>query len=723
MRISPVLPVLVACLLPQAGCGPSSEADPSDWPVYLGDAAASHFSPLDQINRNNVHRLQVAWTYNTGDKSEFSQIQCNPLVVGGRLFATSPQLKAFCLDAATGREIWVYDPVEEAGLSTLGVNRGLVHWERGSGARIFYTAGNLLFALDAATGLPVPTFGDNGRIDLRFGLGLEDPEKFWVVSTSPPALFRDILIVGSRVGEGPGAAAPGHIRGIDARTGRIRWTFHTIPRPGQDGYETWPPDAWTYAGGANSWAGMTVDEKRGIVFASTGSPSFDFWGGDRKGKNLYGDCVLAIDAVTGKLRWHYQTLHHDLWDRDLPAPPNLVTLEREGKRIDAVAQVTKLGVVFVLDRDTGEPLFPVEERPVPASDLEGEQAWPTQPFPLKPPPFSRLSFTEADVTDLSPRARQAVLERFRQVRTGHIFEPPSTQGTLVFPGFNGGAEWGGAAFDASRGRLYVNSSEIPWILTMIPTKDRQLPEPSVGSRVYQVHCAGCHGDRRQGSPRGNSPPLPLEQVYPRKETRDLIRLGIGRMDAMPQLNDSELDAVVDFLAGADADNVPPWAVTEGEVPYTFSGYNHFLDPDGYPAIKPPWGQLTAIDLNAGTIAWQVTLGLYDELMERGIPPTGTENFGGPVVTAGGLLFIGATADERFRAFDTDSGGIVWEARLPAGGYATPASYAIRGRQYVVIAAGGGKMGTPPGDAYVAFALPEATETRKQASGGPASRNP
>ena len=715
MRLSPVLPILVACLLTQAGCGPSSEADPSDWPVYLGDPAASHYSTLDQINRRNVHRLQVAWTYSTGDKTEFSQIQCNPLVVGGRLYATSPQLKAFCLDAATGEEIWVYDPVEEAGLSTLGVNRGLVYWEGESEQRIFYTAGNLLFALDAATGLPDPSFGDDGRVDLRFGLGLEDPEKFWVVSTSPPALYRDILIVGSRVGEGPGAAAPGHIRAFDARTGQLRWTFHTIPQPGQEGYETWPADAWTYAGGANSWAGMTVDEKRGIVFASTGSPSFDFWGGDRKGKNLYGDCVLAIDAATGRLRWHYQTLHHDLWDRDLPAPPNLVTLLREGRRIDAVAQVTKLGVVFVLDRDTGEPLFPVEDRPVPPSDLEGEQAWPTQPFPLQPPPFSRLSFTEADVTDLSPRAREAVLERFRQVRTGHIFEPPSTQGTLVFPGFNGGAEWGGAAFETSSGKLYVNSSEIPWILTMISTRDRRLPEPSAGSRVYQVHCANCHGDRRQGSPRRYSPPLPLEQVYPKKETRDLIRLGTGRMEAMPQLNDAELDAVVDFLAGADADNVPPWAVTGDEIPYTFSGYNQFKDPDGYPAIKPPWGQLTAIDLNAGTIAWQVTLGLYDELIERGIPPTGTENFGGPVVTAGGLLFIGATADQRFRAFDTDSGKIVWETRLPAAGYATPAIYAVRDRQYVVIAAGGGKMGTPSGDTYVAFALPEATA---QAAGVP-----
>lgn len=710
MRILLAFPFTVfVCLVTQVGCRPVSDADPSDWPVYLGDAAASHFSSLDQIDRNNVHRLQVAWTYSTGDKTETSQIQCNPLVVRGRLYATSPALKAFCLDAATGREIWVYDPVEEAGLDSASVNRGLVHWEEGSEQRIVYPAGHLLIALDAGTGLPVPSFGDDGRIDLRTGLGRGGPEKPWVVLTTPPALYRDLLIAGSRVGEGPGPAAPGHIRAFDVRTGQLRWTFHTIPRPGEKGHETWPADAWTYAGGANAWAGMTVDRERGIVYAATGSPSFDFWGGDRQGKNLYGDCVLAIAADSGELRWHFQALHHDLWDRDLPAAPNLVRLSRNGRPVDAVAQITKWGDVFVLDRETGEPLFPVEERPAPPSDLEGEQAWPTQPFPLKPPPFSRQSFTEADVTDLSPRARAAVLERFRQVRRGHMYEPPSTQGTLVFPGFNGGAEWGGAAFDAANGRLYVNSTEMPWILTMVSTKDRQLPEPSPGARVYQLHCANCHGDRRQGSPRHNNPPLPPEQVYPRKETRDLIRQGIGRMAPMPQLSDLELDAVVDFLAGADADNVPPWAVPEGRIPYTFTGYNHFLDPDGYPAIKPPWGQLTALDLNAGTLVWQVPLGRHDELTERGIPPTGTTNYGGPVVTAGGLLFIGATMDERFRAFDTDTGKVLWETRLPAGGYATPATYAIRDRQYVVIAAGGGKMGTPSGDAYVAFALPEGTK--------------
>ncbi len=688
-------------LLIPAACHRSAEDDSVDWPVYLGDAGASHYSPLTQISRDNVDRLEVAWTYRAGESAKSSQIQCNPLIIGDRLYATSPGLKAFCLDAATGKEIWTFDPRQGRDLGSVGVNRGVVYWERDQARRIFYSVGRRFFALDADNGRPVVSFGEEGEVDLRLGLGIDDFEGLSLNSTTPAAVYKDLLIVGTRVGEGPGRAAPGHIRAFDAITGKIRWTFHTIPRPGEPGYETWPPDAWKYTGGANSWAGMTVDHRRGIVFASTGSPTFDFWGGRRKGQNLYGNCVLAIDARTGELRWHFQTVHHDLWDRDLPAPPNLVTVTHDGQEVDAVAQITKWGFVFLLDRETGEPLFPVVETPVPASDLEGEEAWPTQPIPQKPPPFSRQSFTESDVTNISPSSREAVLARFRQIRSSDRFEPPSTQGTLIFPGYDGGGEWGGAASEPSSGLLYVNSNEMPWILTMVSTDEKALP----GAEVYKIHCAGCHGSKRLGDAHSNNPPLPVEKIYPREETRDVIRRGKGRMLGLPQLSAQATEAVIDFLAGSDPAKVPTWAVPPPEIRYTFTGYNRFFDLEGNPAIKPPWGQLTAIDLNQGSIVWQVPLGEFEELTQRGIPQTGAENYGGPIVTAGGLLFIGATRDQKFRAFDRESGKVLWETRLPAGGYATPATYSAGGRQYVVIAAGGGKMGTPSGDSYVAFALP------------------
>ncbi len=694
--------LLTLALLILSACHRPTNENPGDWPVYLGDAGASHYSALTQIDRDNVDRLEVAWTYRTGDARKSSQIQCNPLIIGGRLYATSPGLKAFCMDAATGKEIWTFDPRVGREIGAVGVNRGVVYWEGDQARRIFYSVGYLFFALDADSGQPVLSFGEGGTVDLRLGLGVDDFQGVSLMSTTPAAVYKDLLIVGTRVGEGPGKAAPGHIRAVDATTGEIRWTFHTIPRPGEAGYDTWPPDAWKYTGGANSWAGMTVDHRRGTVFASTGSPTFDFWGGRRKGQNLYGNCVLAIDAETGELRWHFQTVHHDMWDRDLPAPPNLVRVRHDGQEVDAVAQITKWGFVFLLDRETGEPLFPVEETPVPVSDLKGEEAWPTQPIPLKPPPFSRQSFTEEDVTNISPSSRELVLARFRQIRSSDRFEPPSTQGTLIFPGYDGGGEWGGAASDPSSGRLYVNSNEMPWILTMVDTDAEALP----GAEVYRLHCAGCHGPKRLGDAHSNNPPLPLENVYPRDETRDVIRRGKGRMLGMPQLSAQETEAVIDFLSGSDPARVPTWAVPPPEIQYTFTGYNRFFDPEGYPAIKPPWGQLTAIDLNQGSIVWQVPLGEFEELTQRGVPQTGTENYGGPIVTAGGLLFIGATQDGKFRAFDRESGKVLWETQLPAGGYATPSTYSVAGRQYIVIAAGGGKMGTPSSDTYVAFALPQ-----------------
>ncbi len=708
----PVTPAL-AFLLILAGCAAEDDAYRT-WEVYLGDNTSSQYSSLDQINRENVARLDVAWVYHAGDADTTgrTQIQCNPIVIDTVLYATSPKLKVFALHAATGAEIWTFDPFAED--TTVqegpGVNRGVVYWADGDDARILFSAGSKLYALDARTGRPIPTFGAGGAVDLRDGLD-RDVTGLFVAARTPGIVYRDLLIQGTSLSEGP-ATAPGHIRAYDVRTGRIRWIFHTIPHPGEFGYETWPEDAYERVGGANAWSGLSLDARRGLVFLPTGSAAFDFWGGNRKGENLFANAVLALDAATGERRWHFQTVHHDVLDRDLPAAPNLVTVEHAGRRIDAVAQITKSGYVFLLDRETGAPLFSIEERPVPSSDLEGEVTWPTQPIPTKPPPFARQQFTEDDLTDISPEARAAVLARLRQVRSGGPFEPPSTQGTIIFPGFDGGGEWGGAAYDPATGWLYVNANEMPWILTMVPLAPAAGGPGSRGGTLYAVHCAGCHGADRRGNAEQTFPSLiDLAQRFSEAEVRQQIARGKGFMPSFQFLTEAERDALVAFLfdqAGAapEAVEVDPLGRFFAGSPYGHTGYNRFFDPDGYPAVKPPWGTLNAIDLNRGEIVWQVPLGAFPELTARGLPPTGTENYGGPVVTAGGLIFIGATKDERFRAFDKATGAVLWETTLPAGGYATPATYEVRGRQYVVIAAGGGKMGTRSGDAYVAFALPD-----------------
>ena len=696
------------CVLAQTGW-----CTDRDWPVYLGDKASSHYSELKQINRRNVARLEVAWLYHSGDarKDNRSQIQCNPLIIGGVLYGTSPQLKLLALDAATGQEKWRFDPFAESGSNPVGVNRGVVFWRDGDDRRILFTAGQQLFAVDTGTGKLVESFGDGGKTDLREGLG-RDPKRLFVLANTPGVIYRDLLILGTRVSEGPGPSAPGHLRAYDVRTGKIAWTFHTIPQPGEPGYETWPPDAYKYSGGANTWTGMAVDEKRGIVFCPTGSASFDFWGGDRVGANLYANCLIALDAKTGKRLWHYQFVHHDLWDRDLPAPPNLLTVRRGWRKIDAVAQVTKSGHVFVFNRETGEPLFPIEEIPVPPSKLQGEWASPTQPIPSRPGPFSRQLFTEDLVTEISPKSREVVLERFRKANRHRLYDPPSTNGTIIFPGFDGGAEWGGAATDPKRGILYVNGNEMPWILTMVPTKAKEGATLSSAHQIYNQICAACHGVNREGDPTRAFPTLAnIGQKLKKPEIVELLKTGRGVMPSFAFLSEEQRDALADHLLGDD--RVPPASEnreaasdTIFDSPYSHTGYNRFLDPEGYPAVRPPWGTLNAVDLNTGEYLWKVPLGEFLELTKRGIPITGTENYGGPVVTAGGLVFIAASKDEMIRAFDRDRGEELWQAKLPAGGYATPATYSVDGRQFVVIACGGGKMGTKSGDAYVAFALPK-----------------
>jgi quinoprotein glucose dehydrogenase len=678
-----------------------------DWRTHGGDPGHRQWSPLDQIDRTNVARLQVAWTYRGGDAdpANRSQIQCQPIVVKGALYGTTAALKVFALDAATGRERWLFDPFARGeARSPLGVNRGLTYWEEGEDRRILVTAGQKLYALEAGSGRPVATFGNQGAVSLLEGLD-RDVAGLYVLSNTPGALYQDLLILGTRVSEGPGASAPGHIRAYDVRTGKVRWIFHTIPHPGEGGYDTWPRDAWTRAGGANAWSGISVDERRGLVFLPVGSAAFDFWGGNRLGANLFSSSVLALDARTGRRVWHYQLVHHDLWDRDPPAAPVLATVRRDGKAVDAVAQVTKQGHVFLFERETGAPLFPIEERRVPASDLEGEVAWPTQPVPLLPPPFARQALTEDLLTTRTPAAHAAVRTRFRGLRSGQPFIPPSTQGTVVFPGFDGGAEWGGAAFDETSGLLYVNANEMPWILTMVAI------EPGAaggrGRLLYRRHCASCHGLDRAGDPQGQYPALTaVNRTRTRAAVDEVVARGKGVMPSFGMLTAAQRRALVGYLFGDAATKAAGGDPPDVTVPYTHTGYNRFLDPDGYPAVKPPWGTLTAIDLNRGTIAWTTPLG-----QPPGLPPAadgtllGTENYGGVIVTAGGLLFVAATKDEKFRAFDKATGAPLWETALPAGGYASPATYSVGGRQFVVIAAGGGKMGTRSGDSYIAYALP------------------
>jgi glucose dehydrogenase len=790
-----------------AGAHGSGTQTSVDWPVYGGQAAGDHYSGLSQINRKNARDLRLAWKFDAGEEGG---LETSPIVVGRVLYAYTATQKVVAIDAASGNLIWKFD----SGLVGKNPVRGVTHWTDGKENRIFAAVTNFLYALDAKTGNPIPHFGEGGRIDLRKDLRGDYRLQSFAL-TSPGIIYKDLIILGGRDPE-THPSPPGDIRAFDVRTGELRWRFHTIPHPGEFGYETWPKDAWREAGAANNWAGMALDAERGIVYVPTGSPVFDFYGADRVGDDLFADTLLALDAQTGKRIWHFQGVHHDIWDRDFPSPPALVTVKHEGKRVDAVAQTTKQGFLFLFDRTTGKSLFPIEERSYPVSKIPGEVTAPTQPVPLLPEPFARQALTEDLLTRRTPEAHASAVQEFSTYLSAGQFVPTALdKETVVFPCFLGGAEWGGPAVDPKRGIIFINSNE--WACVVALTENK--PARSTGERTYHNQCSVCHSDDRKGSPptypslvdvgtrltpaqiettilqgKGRMPSFPNLQgdylqslvqfvkegarsgpkgdvekagkaesaapapagsrdatpesigvnIYANKcaichgdhregkppafpaltgvgnrlsaqQIQDRIHQGKGLMPGFPALAGKEFDGLLAYLATAqsaidpDPDHDAIYSSTAEGAPmkYRITGSRDFLDPDGYPAITPPWGTLNAIDLNTGKYLWKIPLGEYPDLAAKGMTNSGSENYGGPIVTAGDVLFIGATVyDKKFRAFDSLTGQLLWETVLPYSAVATPATYMIDGKQYVVVTAGGGKdPKSPSGSVYVAFALP------------------
>ncbi len=698
MKITPIL--LSASLAVLCGFMVSTHSSDENWPEYNGNGARSHYSALGQITKENVAQLKVAWTYASGGADTArnrTQMQCNPIVIDGILYGVSAGIQAFALNAATGNEIWKTNLKDNAGT----LSRGVTHWSDGRDKRIFFGAGRYIYALNATDGSLISTFGENGRIDLRKGLerpGADD----YITSNTPNTIYKNLLITGARVNENE-TALLGDVRAYEVRTGKLAWTFRTIPAKGEFGAETWPANAREHFGGANAWAGMAIDRERGIVYIPTGSAAYDFYGGNRPGNNLFANCLIALDAATGKRLWHYQLVHHDIWDRDPPCPPNLVTVTHKGRKVDAVVQVTKQGYVFVLDRVTGKPLFPIKETAFNFAAIDGEKASATQPIPALPLPFTRQTFRAGDFNAFVAD-RDSLVDLLSKAKTGSAYIPITSSITIFYPGTDGGAQWGGAATDPG-GIMYVPAKEIPVYTSLIKKEIPKSTAGVTGAQLYQMNCAACHGADKMGNHDGSYPSLAnLEKRLKPTQIEAILQNGKGMMPSFTHISEAERKSIIAYLSNQGSqESISIHSKTD--VPYQHTGYNRWYDRNGYPVSQPPWGTLTAIDLNSGQRKWQVPLGEYKELTAKGIPPTGTDNYGGPLVTGSGLIFIAASRDEQFRAFDKETGKILWQAALPAAGYASASTYSVNGKQYVVIACGGGKLNTKSGDRYVAFALP------------------
>lgn len=713
LRPAPRVAAAVLAVAAVGGLSSRARSAPGarDWPVFNGDGNGDHYSPLTQINRRNVGQLRPAWSYDTGEEGG---LETNPLVIGGVVYANTPSRKVIALDAVSGRLLWKFD----SGVPGVGPVRGVAYWTDGRDARILAGVNNFLYALNAADGKPIPAFGEGGRLDLRKELGRDYRTQSFMM-TSPGVIYRDLIIVGGMEPEDH-PAPPGDIRAYDVRTGAMRWIFHTIPHPGEFGYDTWPPGAWTSAGAANNWAGMVVDARRGIVYAPTGSAVTDWYGADRVGDDLFADTLLALDAATGRRLWHFQGVHHDLWDRDFPAPPVLLTVTSGGRRVDAVAQTTKSGYVYLFDRVTGTPLFPIVESRYPASTVPGEVAAATQPLPTLPAPFTRQGITEDILTNRTPEAHAWAVKKFRTLAGGDggQFVPPRLDKLLGnLPGANGGGEWGGPAVDPTTGILYVNANETPRFTGLVlPPRATSREE-----RVYQQRCSACHGVTRAGAPPEIPSLVGIDQRMTDQQIADIIRQGRRRMPGFSDVSEDQVKGLIRYLKGtavavaASRKPALPDESDDGEpgsagASIYKSSKGWFNDPDGFPAITPPWGTLSAIDMNTGRYLWHIPLGYYPELAARGLTNTGTLNYGGPLVTAGGVVIIGATAfDRKIRAFDSRTGRLLWEGELPLPGLASPATYVVRGKQYILIATGGEGGGSQfrgrTGGIYQAFALP------------------